>query len=443
MYSKWYCTTKDVQFKEKKLETTNDVDTSISLTGETDQKVNGFGGCFNELSWIALNKLSKKKRDEILDMLFEDDKDGLQLNFCRMPIGASDYAKKWYSHNEVEDDFGMEHFSIDRDREYLLPFIKEAFKRNQDIVMFASPWSPPTWMKNPPVYNYGTLKQTNENLQAYALYFAKFIESYKAEGININQVHIQNEPCVSQKFPSCEWTGSEFANFIGNFLGPCFKDREIDTEIWLGTINGPEPDFFNKNLVTGYNDYANIVLHNKKAAQYVKGVGYQWAGKYAVQQTHQAWPELGLMQTENECGEGNNSWEYARYVFDLFRHYFSNGVDAYIYWNMVLESGGESTWGWTQNSLFSINGENGQYHINHEYYVMKHFSSIIKKGAIFQKIKGPFSSNAVVFKNPNGELVLVALNPFVEEKVLKFNTELGSYTFTLESDSINTIIIKE
>lgn len=443
MNVKWYSTTEKAPFQIQEFKQVIEADTFVKWNGIKDQVITGFGGCFNELGWVALADLTKDKADEVLDLLFDSTTDGLKFNFCRMPIGASDYATKWYSHNECEGDLEMEHFSIQRDYTYLLPYIKEAYKRLPSMKIFASPWSPPTWLKFPQAYNFGTLIWTPENLQAYALYFAKFVQAYEKEGIKIDQIHVQNEPMSSQKFPSCKWTGEQFAEFIGKYLGPCFEDNGINSEIWLGTLNGPEPNFFDNNMTTGYNDYANLVLHNLEASKYVRGVGYQWAGKNAIQQTHESWPEIGLMQTENECGEGKNTWEYARYVFGLFRHYLTNGANAYVYWNMVLHEGGDSTWGWKQNSLVTILPGKNEYVLNPEYYVMKHFSKFIKPGAVRLGLSGHFASNSVVVENPDGEIVFVTFNPFKESKTVELTVANQSYSFTLKADSINTMVIQK
>lgn len=439
----WYSTTEKVPFQAETYTQGTQVDSFVKLSGIKDQKITGFGGCFNELGWVALLDLSDEKKKEVLDLLFDEGQDGLKFNLCRMPIGASDYATKWYSHNETEGDYEMKHFSIERDYVHLLPFIKEAYNRNSEMKMFASPWSPPTWLKYPQAYNFGKLIWTPENLNAYALYFTKFIQAYEKIGIKINQVHVQNEPMVSQKFPSCKWTGEEFAEFIGKYLGPAFEREAIDSEIWLGTLNGPEPDFFDRNLTTGYDNYANLVLHDQDAAKYVKGVGYQWAGKYGIAQTHESWPEIGLMQTENECGEGKNTWEYAKYIYGLFRHYFTNGANAYVYWNMVLHQDGESTWGWKQNSLVSVLPGKNEYVLNHEYYVMKHFSPFIKVGAIRLGLSGHFASNSVAFENPDGEIVFVIFNPFKAGKCVELTLGEDTYRFELKADSINTMVIKK
>ena len=189
----WYASTENHYWEKQEYRpAAGEAGSSLTADGRTDQSILGFGGCFNELGGVALQKLPQEDQDQVMDLLFDPAADGLRLNFNRMSIGASDYGAKWYSYNETEGDYAMEHFSIDGDRPYMLPYIKAAYKRNGTMQMFGSPWSPPTWMKFPPVYNFGRLVWTEENLKAYALYFAKYVQAYAAEGIKINQVHIQN-----------------------------------------------------------------------------------------------------------------------------------------------------------------------------------------------------------------------------------------------------------
>lgn len=431
-----YTTTQESAWKPTHLESQQECTTTLSWSGETDQEWEGFGGCFNEISQKAIESLDPASRDRIYDALFSKSEDGVRFDFCRLPIGASDYALSWYSHDETDGDFEMKNFSISRDEQYLIPYIKEAQKRNPDMKFFASPWSPPTWMKTHKVCNFGTLIQSEEVLRAYALYFLRFVEEYEKRGIPISQIHVQNEPMSTQKFPSCIWTGQEFATFIGEYLGPLFEKNQIKTKIWLGTLNGPETD--HRTLYTRFNDYANLVLHDSKAEPYIEGVSYQWAGKYAIQQTRHAFPEKKYIQSENECGNGENSWEYARYIFELFQHYISNGVSAYVYWNMVLPKEGESTWGWKQNSMITVS-EDGTFSFEHEYYVMKHFSRFVVPGAKRLVLEGHLSSNAIAFQNPDGTMVLTVQNPFAKELTFSF----GGKTVTLPPDSINTLVYSE
>lgn len=207
---------------------------TLELNGESYQTIDGFGGCFNELGYIALKKIPNDKKEEVFRNLFDPEE--CNFTYCRLPIGANDYAESWYSLNETKGDYEMKNFSIERDKECLIPYIKEAEKYSGELNLFASPWSPPTWMKFPEVYNFGTLIWEEKNLKAYALYFKKFIEEYQKEGIKINQVHIQNEPIADQKFPSCVWSGKQLRDFIKEYIGPLFEENKLDAEIWLGNI---------------------------------------------------------------------------------------------------------------------------------------------------------------------------------------------------------------
>jgi len=184
---------------------------TLELNGQSYQAIEGFGACFNELGYIALNKITEDKKEEVMKSLFDPSE--CNFTYCRLPMGASDYAASWYSLNETKGDYAMDTFNIERDKGCLIPYIKDAEKYSGKLNLFASPWSPPTWMKFPEVYNFGTLIWEERNLKAYALYFKKFIEEYEKEGIKIDQIHIQNEPIADQKFPSCVWSGERMRDF--------------------------------------------------------------------------------------------------------------------------------------------------------------------------------------------------------------------------------------
>jgi glucosylceramidase len=400
----------------------------LELSGERDQTWEGFGGCFNELGFLALNHLDKAGRAKIFKELFSAE--GCRFNICRLPIGASDYAAEWYCHNETPGDYAMKHFSIERDRKYLIPYIKSALQVRKDIKFFASPWSPPPWMKFPKACNFGRMIWEKRNLESYALYFVKFAEAYRREGIPISQIHVQNEPSADQKFPSCVWSGQQLTDFIRDYMGPAFKKHRCPAEIWFGTINHG-----------GFNSFGNVVLSDERARAFLSGIGYQWTGKEALQQTHTSYPDLRIYQTENECGDGENTWEYAAYIFGLFRHYLTNGVNAYIYWNMVLEPEGRSTWGWKQNSMITVDPKTRKAIFNPEFYIMKHFSRFIDPGAVRLGLRGPHTGNAVAFANPSGAIVLVVNNPLSQPKPLRFSCFNGSFKVDLEPQSYHTFVL--
>ena len=403
---------------------------NITLTDESFQTIEGFGGCFNELGWDALSMLDETSQAKIFDSLFDNQK-GCGFSFCRLPIGASDYALEWYSHNEQDGDILMHHFTIERDRLYLIPYIQKALSYQPTMTLFASPWSPPTWMKYPKAYNYGTLIQTPENLHAYARYLLKFVEAYQAERIPIQHIHVQNEPCADQKFPSCVWSGETLKVFIRDYMGPLFKQAGYPAEIWLGTLNTDQ-----------YDEYVLDILVDEEARNHISGVGYQWAGKGAIQRHQQAFPHIPFIQTENECGNGENSWSYAHYVFRLIHHYLINGATAYVYWNMILKAGGESTWGWKQNSMISIEPQTKKIAFNPEFFVMKHVAAFVQPKAIRLGITGNWAGNAVGFKNPDGSLVVVAANPLNHNQHITLAMADFIVDLEMEAESFHTFVGK-
>lgn len=425
----------------------------VNLTN-TAQTILGFGGCFNELGWVSLSELSEADRDGIIKELFAPDF-GANLTICRMPVAANDFARDWYSYNETDGDLAQKNFSIDNDRETLIPFIHEAQKQNPDIKIWASPWSPPSWMKHnkhyasrsfimdgPDIYgndfSNGLAKEnegregtdmfitTPEYLESYALYFSKFIDAYRAEDINIYGVMPQNEFNSDQVFPSCCWTPGGLATFIGDYLGP--KMEEQGVEVMLGTMERP-----NYLLL-------DTIMQHKEAAKYITAAGFQWAGKDALVDFGKAYPELTLIQTEQECGDGKNDRAGFLHSWGLMKHYLRGGVSIYDYWNISLKEGGYSRWGWQQNSLVVVDPATKEYRYTPEFYLLKHFSNFVKKGAKLVEVTGQ-SEDILAFENLDGSVVVVAFEPTGADTTLELTIKGEVYSLALKAGSLNTFVL--
>lgn len=430
----------------------NTIDAVITIdTKNTQQTISGFGSCFNEQGWTSLHVLSEKDRKAIFKELFAP---GVGANFtiCRMPIGANDFSLDWYSYNEKEGDFNMENFSIENDTRTLVPFIKSAQEVNPNLKIWASPWSPPSWMKTNKHYASVSLKkevntqynnglpveregkegtdmfiQKEPYLKAYALYFSKFIDAYKAEGIKIFAVMPQNEFNSPQVFPSCCWTPQGLSTFIGRYLGPTMSKKGVD--VLLGTVERPNPAL------------TETILNDSKSGKYIKGVGFQWAGKDALPSIYEKYPNLKLYQSEQECGDGANDWSGTLHSWDLMKHYLNNGVAVYQYWNTSLLKGGISRWGWAQNSLVVVDTVTQTFFYTPEYYLMKHVSHFVKPGA--KKIKtGGVNREVLAFINPDKSIAIVLANRLNRDDQLKIRVDNQSYLVDLKANSFSTISIK-
>ncbi|RKR08951.1 glucosylceramidase [Flavobacterium sp. 90] len=469
--TEWVSTTESTPWEIKEIEGLTSASETESIeifTRRPLQEIEGFGSCFNELGWTSLSALSAADRSAIMKELYEPGT-GAGFTIGRMPIGANDFSRDWYSYDETEGDFTMKNFSIENDKQTLVPFIKAAQKYNKDLKLWASPWSPPQWMKYNRHYalnkvptviknteNGITEKQLGkegtdmfiqkpEYFDAYALYFEKFIEAYKTQGIKISMVMPQNEFNSAQWYPSCTWTKEGLIKFI-NVLAPRMK--KVGVQTFFGTLERPD-----KNL------FSDVY---KEATENINGIGLQWAGKEAVEVIHKQYPNLKIYQSEHECGNGKNDWDYAVYSWDLMKHYFMNGTNAYLYWNTSLLKGGVSRWGWKQNSLLSIDASNKTYKWNNEYYLMKHLSHFVKPGSRMLETsstavvnhrndvlgfwKGDLMSNKenlLAFKNSDGSIVVVVYNESSSLKKLNIKINNTVISPELEPKSFNTFLIKQ
>ncbi len=448
----WFVTTPTSPWQRRELQAATGGGADVVVqTNAPLQAIEGFGACFNELGWQALASLSVADRQSVLRELFAPGI-GAGFTLCRSPIGANDFSRDWYSYDETDGDFALQHFSIGNDLETLVPFIREALHQQPALKLWASPWSPPSWMKRNGHYAMALpapWQKAAENglrpeqvgregadmfileeryLRAYASYFGRFVDEYRKQGIAIGMVMPQNEFNSAQVFPSCCWTAEGLARFIG-YLGPEMEKRGV--AVFFGTLERA-----NEKLV-------DVSLQDPAVARHLEGVGFQWAGKGAIAGIHQRYPGLTLYQTEQECGDGNNDWRYCRYAWSLMKHYLTNGASAYLYWNIALEKGGVSRWGWAQNSLVSVDTVTRTYAFTHEYYLMKHLSAFVRPGA--RRVEATSWSgyeNQLAFVNPDGSVVVVIQNDLCEPLTVRIAVGDRVIAPTLPPDSFSTLLVR-
>lgn len=399
------------------------------------QTIDGFGGCFNELGWVALKATSSSSRAAVLDGLFGTN--GCAFTLARIPIGASDFATNAYSLDDTPNDLALTQFSIARDQLLLIPFIQAAMAVRPNLQCWGSPWSPPAWMKTNHNYSGGSIRWEPAVLQSYATYLARWIESYRGVGINIYALAPQNEPNILNNYPTCGWSGVQLRDFIAGYLGPTLRDRNANVELWLG-LNGDPP-----NNGDNFNDRAKTVLEDALANAFISGVGFQYDSRTQIGSASQWYPDKKFIQTETKCYSGNNSWADAQDLFANLRRYFDNGANAYFAWNMVLNETGLSTWGWKQNALVTVNSGTSAVSYNGEFYVMRHFSQFVKPGARRVLTTGIWGDK-IAFENPDGSIVLVMGNSLASAYGVSLTVagRSGGDTInvTLPAASINTFV---
>ena len=370
----------------------------------------------------------------------------------RMPLGSNDFSLDYYSYDDMDGDFDLAHFSIEHDEATLLPFIRAAKAQNPDLRIWASPWCPPAWMKTNKHYacvstemlrgsfdaenGLSIDKQIHEGedgftqdpkyLETYARYFGKFIDAYKEKGVDVYMVMPQNEPNSAQWYPACTWTPQGLNAFM-KYLGPEMEKRGV--KMFLGTMERADASMW------------DVILSDAETAPYIKGMGFQWAGKDAIPSLHQKYSDLPVYQSEQECGNGRNDLAGAFHSWDLMKYYLNNVTNAYFYWNISLLEGGVSHWGWRQNSLVTVNEAEKTFSFTPEYYVMKHVSHYVLPGAKVLKLGGD-CKNALAFLNTNGSLVVVLGNQTDHPYTL--NLQFGEHTYEihLAAQSLSTLNIR-
>jgi glucosylceramidase len=310
-----------------------------------------------------------------------------------------------YTLNDNAGDNAMAQFSIARDKMRLIPYIKAAIAVRPGIRFWASPWTPPPWMKSNNAYDRGNMKNDATTLQAFALYLTKFVEEYGKEGIPIDVIHPQNEPGYAQDYPSCSWTGQQMATFIKTYLAPTFAEHNLTTKIFCGTMSNPTVD----------KDILNAVVADAGAKAVIKGFGLQWGLRGAYNDANLD-TSLEIWQTEHQCGNfpnGSNSskapndFAYGVESWGYLRDWIKLGVNHYAAWNMVLDTVGRSldeVRPWAQNALLAVDVPAKRLIVTPAYYVFRHFSQYTDVGG---KVVRTSSNDAVAFKNPDGTLVAV------------------------------------
>ena len=402
------------------------------------QEIEGFGGAFTEAASVTLDKLSPAKRHQVMRAYFDPD-EGIGYHFCRTHIGSCDFAVDPYTHIE-EGDKTLATFSLERDRKSLIPMIKEAMAM-ADVRLFASPWSPPAFMKSNNK-RWGGGKLLPEYYDLWADYFKRYIQEYKKEGIPIWAVTAQNEPNAAQTWESCAYTAQEECDFIKNHLGPCMADMDVKLLCW---------DHNKERLF----ERAQTILSDPDAAKYVWGVAFHWYSGDHFEQIDllsRLYPGKklafteGCRDTKTQGPKMKKGWDIAEsYAHDIIGN-FNNGCSIFTDWNMILD---EKNGPYHQRAPFIycdapiiINTKKDEIIYEPSYYYIGHFSKYVRRGAK-RIVASRFTDKLQVlaFVNPDGTVVCVVLNR-TNDKIgyaLKMNGKLAH--LKSEAHSITTLLI--
>ncbi len=382
--------------------------TAIMLNPATvKQSVLGFGAAMTDAACYMLNQLSVAERGPVMHDLFAADE--MAMTVCRTTIGASDYSRTLYSYDESETpDPELKKFSIDYDKAYILPMLREARKANPELFLFSSPWSPPGWMKPDHTMLGGAMRKLN--FGPYAEYFRKFLEDYKAAGVAIDAVTVQNETDAEQegRMPACIWAQEAEMEFVKSHLGPTLEKAGIDTKIWI--------------LDHNYSLWGRAVdeLSDPGVYKYVDGVawhGYVGAPD-AMTRVHDAFPDKHAYWTEGgpDISQPDYQTDYTKWA-ETFNGILNNWARCITSWNMALDEKGKPNIGpFSCGGVITIDSKTHAITKSGQYWAFAHYSKHVKRGAKVFATDGIGSNGAggkvthTGFTNPDGSKVLVLAN---------------------------------
>ena len=436
-------------------------------TAKTYQTYTGFGGAFTESSAYLLNQLSKENRDTIIDAYFSPE--GANYSLTRTHMNSCDFSLGQYSYAPVEGDTLLKNFSIKEDRPDLIPFIKDAMKSSEDgFKIFASPWTAPPWMKTNNDWVGGKLKP--EYYDTWALFFSKYVDAYKKEGIDIWGFTVENEPHGNgNNWESMHYTPEEMTEFVKNHLGPQLeKDGKGDLVV-LG---------YDQNR-KGIKEWVDVMYKNEENAEYYDGTAVHWyESTYKIfaedlQYAHEKAPDKYLIETEacvdaevpvwkeddwywrKEATDWGYDWapEDQKHLHPKYRPVYryardiigcmNNWVDGWVDWNMVLNRQGGPNWfeNWCVAPVI-VDEEKDEVYFTPIYYTMAHFSKFIRPGA--KRIglnKTDKELQVTAAQNPDGSIAVVVFNPTMDKRSFELDLNGSKKVVSIDAQALQTIMI--
>lgn len=431
------------------------------------QTITGFGGAFTESSAYLLNKLGKENRQKIIDAYFS--KEGANYSLTRTHMNSCDFSVSNYSYSPVEDDKELKHFTIEEDKDDLIPFIKDAMVASEDgFKILGSPWTAAPWMKDNNKWVGGKLLP--EYYDTWALFFSKYVDAYKEEGIDIWGFTVENEPLGNgNNWESMHFSAEEQNDFVINHLGPKLEaDGKGDLKI-LG---------YDQNR-DHLKEWVDVMFKNEETSKNYDGTAIHWyASTYEVfpevlQYAHNKAPNKYLIETEgcvdSEIPKWQNDawywskestdwgWDWApekdkylhpkyapvnRYARDIIGC-LNNWVDGWVDWNMVLDTQGGPNWfkNWCVAPVI-VKPETDEIYFTPIYYVMVHFSKYIRPEAKIIDVENSDKDLMVTAaKNPDGTIAVVVFNEGEEVKEFQLNLENKATHISISPQAIQTIVI--
>ena len=431
------------------------------------QTITGFGGSFTDATSYLVHQMSQSQRQVIIQAYFGPE--GANYSLTRTHMNSCDFARRQYSYAPVAGDKNLTHFSIEHDRDYLIPMIKAALKvSDQGFNLIASPWTAPPWMKDNNSWVGGGLLP--EYYPIWAQFFVKYTRAYAQEGIPIWGFTVENEPHGNGgNWESMHFTPEQMTEFVRDYLGPTLEGSGLGHLNIMGYDQNRE----------GLDHWISVMYQSPENSRYFDGTAVHWYEStfdyfpQALERAHQAAPDKFLIQTEACCDAQTPVWQdddwywreeatdwgytwrepekkylhpkyapvhrYARDIIGCLNHW----VDGWIDWNMVLDRQGGPNWfeNWCVAPVL-VDPDQDAIYFTPLYYVMCHFSKFIRPGfVVIQHQCGDKDIMAAAIKGGTDNYVVVLFNPTHEFKRVNIKGIDHPCRVVLKPQAIQTILI--
>lgn len=406
----------------------------IAVSEDTSyQRMDGFGFTLTGGSADLIDALPQAQQDSLLKELFSDEEGAIRINYLRISIGASDLSATTFTYNEMPSgqiDPDLEHFSIQKEKETLIPVLKKILAINPSIKILGSPWTAPTWMKTNRSFKGGSLKE--EYYQAYGDYLVRYIKAMQEEGIAIDAITIQNEPLHPGNNPSMYMEARDQANFIKTALGPTFRAAGIATKIIVYDHNADRPD------------YPLEILGDADAASYVDGSAFHLYGGNieALGKVHEAYPDKHIYFTEQWVGGPSNfaedlKWHVSTLIIGATRNWSRNVLE----WNLAANAQYDPhTDGGCSSCLGALTIQDTSIKRNVAYYVIGHAAKFVPDGSMRIASSVIDKLGNVAFLTPEGKKVLIVINTGKDGQAFNVAHAGKQFTSSLQAGAVATYI---
>lgn len=394
------------------------------------QPILGFGASLTDSACYVISQMPEAAREELLQELFAPKQMGLSV--CRLCIGSSDYAREAYSYDEGQPDPQLSRFSIEHDRACVLPVVRRARQINPGLFLMASPWSPPNWMKDNNSMLGGTIR--GRYLDAYARYFVKFLQGYRAEGVEVNAVSSQNEVDTDQdsRMPACVFPQEVEIMYVGTHLGPAIERAGLKTQIWLIDHNY---DLWGRAICEL--DDPNVSKYTKSVAWHGYGGKPQWMQKVlaAHPDAKMYWTEGGPSIDERRYADNWSRWS------TTFAEILRNGPRCIIAWNMALDEDGKPNIGpFRCGGLVTVHSRTHDITRSGQYWALAHYCRAMQRDAVVIASEGEVTNvHHVAALNPDGQIVVVLTNRGRAPATVQLRDGSREVEVALPADSVSTL----